>query len=1550
MAVFNGTNGNDNLTGTAEADTFNPFLGQDTVDGGGGSDTLVVDYSAFFYDPYAGAAVPDAMTSVITSSGGSFGGTVRTTYGGNSVTLSSIEQLQFTLNSFNDVFILNGGALALGATASLDGGGGNDRIEIDFSALASLSFIVAANGSVSVSVPLTLANFENYRITAGAGNDHIVTGGGLDILIGGGGNDLLDGGSSQDTMTGGTGNDIYYIDNIYDWASENAGEGADEIRATLAFYSLAEMPHVEHLTGLAATGQTLTGNAVHNIITGGDGNDVLTGAGGDDALWGGAGNDTFNGDGGPTAFPTGHDYANGGTGLDTLVIDWGASTRLIYANAQVLQTDGYFGSYVEESIFGSERTVRFLGIDRFVITTGSGADFITTGIGDDVVASGSGNDSVDVGSGNDSADGGAGDDRLWADFSSATVAVNYNLATGSYSGPAGSFSNFEGFGGLRTGSGNDMLVTTFLNLNDSVETGGGHDSVTVANGFDSVNGGLGTDLLIVDYSAATAAVTVTGGSGGITAGTDGGGFRGQISDGGTRRIDFDNIERLEVRTGSGNDVIWGTSGSAGGNLYSLGAGDDLFHYRGGDDLVDAGTGIDGFSGDFGAAGGAIVWSLNPTANPGFHTRFMGFDYFQSLTTGNGQDSILTANVDRADTVTLGAGSDSVYLYDGHDVVNGGAAGAGATDSGLDTLVLNYGQATAGVHNVGALTLNGAGYSGQIGDDSTRLVTFQAIDRFLVVTGGGADNITTGNGNDDVRTFSGNDILATGGGNDFLDGGAGDDNMTGGTGNDIYVVTSAGDTINENAGEGTDEIRTSLASYSMAAIANVETLTGTSNAGQSLTANSGNNLVNAGGGGDLIRLESGGDDVVNAGNGDDGIHFGESLTAADQVDGGAGFDTVFLLGDYSFGTTLGATTLNNVERVSLLTSGLVPYWLVTHDANVAAGQVLEIDGSGLGEFETLQFWGQAETNGAFHITGGAAMDVMFGGAGNDVFIGGEGSDRFFGGGGSDSMTGGAGDDYYRVEQAGDVVIEAAGEGTDEIITFLAVHSLAATPDVENLSGALTTGQTLTGNGLANAITGLGGNDVIDGGAGADEMRGGLGNDVYHVDDAGDKSYERVDEGTDEIRTSLASYSLANNPNVFNVENLTGTSAAGQTLTGSAANNVVTGGSGNDVLRLYDGGDDTANGGAGNDNLFFIGALTSADVVNGGSGVDTLIVQGPYGSLTLSANVTRIENVSILAGSNTAFGEPGTNRHDYVLTTNDANFAAGVQARINAAALLEGEDFTFNGSAETDASYVVYGGKGKDTLLGGLGNDIFFYAEERFASGDTVNGGAGYDGMFLRGNYTIDFNAPGYTGLFTNIENLTLTSATDERYARGGGTEFDYNLTLADAIVGAGQTLTVSGSLLQANETMVLDGSAETDGFLRLFGGLAADTLKGGGQADLLHGAFGADVLAGGGGADLFRYQAVTESYSVARDHIVDFTPGTDRIELDRIDASRAFGGDQAFTWIGSNAFSNTAGELRAFQSGAQWIVQGDINGDGHADLIIALTLQGPTPLGAGDFVL
>ncbi|MGZ8419316.1 MAG: M10 family metallopeptidase C-terminal domain-containing protein, partial [Allosphingosinicella sp.] len=136
----------------------------------------------------------------------------------------------------------------------------------------------------------------------------------------------------------------------------------------------------------------------------------------------------------------------------------------------------------------------------------------------------------------------------------------------------------------------------------------------------------------------------------------------------------------------------------------------------------------------------------------------------------------------------------------------------------------------------------------------------------------------------------------------------------------------------------------------------------------------------------------------------------------------------------------------------------------------------------------------------------------------------------------------------------------------------------------------------------------------------------------------------------------------------------------------------------------------------------------------------------------------------------------------------------------------------------------------------------------------------------------------------------------------------------------------------------------------FAGKSSDTLKGGAQNDLLFGNLGADQLTGGGGADTFRYDSTADSNSASMDQILDFTPGTDRMDLTRIDARTNLAGNQAFTWIGSNAFTGTAGQLRAFQQGGDWILQGDVDGDGVADLVIALTLQGPTPLSASDFVL
>jgi hypothetical protein len=77
------------------------------------------------------------------------------------------------------------------------------------------------------------------------------------------------------------------------------------------------------------------------------------------------------------------------------------------------------------------------------------------------------------------------------------------------------------------------------------------------------------------------------------------------------------------------------------------------------------------------------------------------------------------------------------------------------------------------------------------------------------------------------------------------------------------------------------------------------------------------------------------------------------------------------------------------------------------------------------------------------------------------------------------------------------------------------------------------------------------------------------------------------------------------------------------------------------------------------------------------------------------------------------------------------------------------------------------------------------------------------------------------------------------------------------------------------------------------------------------------MTGGGGADTFRYITTLDSTGAAMDEILDFAPGTDKIDLSRIDANSLAGGDQAFSWIGSNAFTGSgaasAGELRAYQN-------------------------------------
>jgi VCBS repeat-containing protein len=431
------------------------------------------------------------------------------------------------------------------------------------------------------------------------------------------------------------------------------------------------------------------------------------------------------------------------------------------------------------------------------------------------------------------------------------------------------------------------------------------------------------------------------------------------------------------------------------------------------------------------------------------------------------------------------------------------------------------------------------------------------------------------------------------------------------------------------------------------------------------------------------------------------------------------------------------------------------------------------------------------------------------------------------------------------------------------------------------------------------------------------------------------------------TDSFTYTLAGGGTATVTVTIAGVASPGDFLRGDGNDNVITGTSGADFFRLQDGGADQASGGAGGDAFYLGAAYTAADTIDGGSGTDVVALQGDYSGGVTLGTLANVESLTVLTHDDDRFGGGAAGPFAYSIVAPDASVAAGTQLQVNASRLGAGENLTFDGHAETDGSFFIYGGKGVDTLTGGAGADVFFFAEDgRFAATDHVDGGAGQDILVLRGNYSLTLSG---TSL-VNVETVTLLSGSDARFYPSG-TPFSYDIATAEDTVAAGQTMTFNGGRLAANETMHFDGSAEHDGAFRLFGGNADDVLRGGAGNDLLYGGLGNDTLAGGGGNDVFRYQSAAESTTNGRDGIQDFSLG-DLIDLSRVDADINSPGQQHFSWV-DGAFTHQAGQLHATQDspgGPIWTVSGDTDGDGQADFQISVVVTDNHPITNTDFIL
>jgi serralysin len=186
---------------------------------------------------------------------------------------------------------------------------------------------------------------------------------------------------------------------------------------------------------------SVTGNAVANILYGNSGNDTLDGGSGDDLLNGGAGADILTGG-------AGNDTLKGGGGNDRLVGGKGNGKDKL---------DGGKGN---DTLKGGS------GDDKLLGGKGGGEDILDGGKGNDTLKGGGGNDKLVGGKGDDTLDGGSGADRFVFKRGDGSDTIN-NFNTGQDHIQIGrGASEFDDLTITRSGNG---VEVTFANVSITLD-------------------------------------------------------------------------------------------------------------------------------------------------------------------------------------------------------------------------------------------------------------------------------------------------------------------------------------------------------------------------------------------------------------------------------------------------------------------------------------------------------------------------------------------------------------------------------------------------------------------------------------------------------------------------------------------------------------------------------------------------------------------------------------------------------------------------------------------------------------------------------------------------------------------------------------------------------------------------------------------------------------------------------------------------------------------------------------------------------------------------
>ncbi len=888
------TSGNDKIFGFNTSDTLNGGLGDDIINGDGGNDTYL----------YSRGDGNDVVNE------GAWSGT---------------DTLQFININLSDVnFTQSDNDLTVHVAESSVGAGDGGSIlltsSVNDGSQVGVEQVAFADGTVmnrdQIHSLLLTSKPADETLTGFGGSDTFTyaRGGGNDVMVEGqwsGGGDTLKfiDINPGDVKVSINGNDFVLL--IAE-SSLNAGDGGTvTLRNSVNDNNQEGLEYVTFANGSTWSRTTMRNQSLDDAST--DGNDTIYAFNSDDTLAGGRGDDILNGYGGNDTYiysrGDGNDIVNEG--------EWsGGNDALQFTDINQDQvTFTYSGNdviaHVAESIRGA-------GDGGTIALINSAGEANSAGIEGIVFANGTRLSRSEL---RDLVLTSTPADEKFTGFGGNDT---YRYARG-----GGSDTIIEG-----QWSGNDTLFLTDINA-DQVElsANGGDIIVQVAESQTGANDGGNITLknsVSDNYSEGVEYI--------------------RFADGTTwSRSDFQvQLNALagahhDIVGTTGDDGLIGTSrsdtidGGLGNDSIDGRAGDDILYGQEGDDVLNGGEGADTL---YGQDGSDI---LNGGAGNDFLDGGMGDDTYivDSL-----DDAVVEGKNAGTDTVKTDLASYSLASLTNVEnlVYTGSSAFTGSGNDAANVIIGGSGNDTIDGGSAGDDVLNGGSGDdvliGSIGNDTEN--------------GGDGDDILYGHEGDDMLDGSdGADTLYGQEGNDVLNGGAGNDFLDGGTGDDTYIVDSLSDTVAEGNDAGVDTVKTDLANYSLASVANVENLVYTGSAAFTGVGNDADNVITGGAGNDTLDGGSAGDDILSGRSGDDVLIGG---IGNDTEDGGDGDDVLYgQEGDDALSGSDGADTLYGQEGNDLLNGGAGNDYLDGGEGNDTLTGGLGADTFGLafnGSLDTL----------------------------------------------------------------------------------------------------------------------------------------------------------------------------------------------------------------------------------------------------------------------------------------------------------------------------------------------------------------------------------------------------------------------------------------------------------------------------------------------------------------------------------------------------------------------------------------------------------------------